>query len=459
MAESRKTLRLAVPIIIGNVGQTLITLTDNIMVGRLGADALGAAGFTGGLFFVFSIFGIGILAPTAALFAQSHSRNENDEGGEWLRHSVFTAVAISVVMMTALWLMKPLMAQMGQPAEVVRLSDGFANYLILSIFPSLIYQAYKQFTDGIGKTTVGMYVMISCVLLNILGNYVFINGHFGFPALGLNGSGLATLICRSLMAMMMVYYTHRHPEFKKYFTLRWRSRLQNGRLKELFRLGIPNGLTYIFEVGAFTLSSVMMGWLGAAPLAAHQISLNLASISFLVTVGIGAAGTIRVGFENGIRKFHEARYAGRVALVLGATYMLVSAVFVYFTRARLATIYTNDAEVVSYAVGFLAIAAAFQFFDGIQAVAVGILRGLQDTKWPSILAFIAYWVIGLPIGYYLAFAKGLQGEGIWWGLFIGLVFTAIFLTLRFERLAGKRRASAIRAERISRRFSQRSGIA
>jgi MATE family, multidrug efflux pump len=438
LTESRKTLRLAVPIIIGNVGQTLITLTDNIMVGRLGADSLGAAGFTGGLFFVFLIFGIGILAPTSALFAQSHSRNDDNDGAEWLRHSVFTATVISAILMTALWFMKPLMAHMGQTAEVVKLSEGFGSYLIFSMFPSMIYQAYKQFTDGIGKTVVGMYVMIICVLLNILGNYVFINGHFGFPAMGLNGSGLATLLCRTLMAVMMVAYVHRHPEFKKYFNNRWRSRLHNNRLKELFRLGIPNGLTYIFEVGAFTFSSVMMGWLGSSPLAAHQISLNLASISFLVTVGIGAAGTIRVGFESGIQKFQEARYAGRVALILGAGYMLISAVFVFFTRAKLAEIYTGDQEVIAFAASFLAVAAAFQFFDGIQAVAVGILRGLQDTQWPSILAFIAYWIIGLPIGYYLGFILDWKGPGIWWGLFLGLLFTAIFLTLRFERLSKKK---------------------
>lgn len=441
MAESRKTMRLAVPIIIGNVGQTLITLTDNIMVGRLGADSLGAAGFTGGLFFVFLIFGIGILAPTAALFAQSHSRNDNEDGGEWLRHSVATAALISAVLMTALWFMKPLMEHMGQTAEVVRLSESFATYLIFSMFPSLVYQAYKQFTDGIGKATVGMYVMIICVVLNIFGNYIFINGHFGFPAMGLNGSGLATLLCRTLMALMMVAYVHRHPEFKKYFAQRWRRALHNVRMKELFRLGIPNGLTYIFEVGAFTFSSVMMGWLGAAQLAAHQISLNLASISFLVTVGIGAAGTIRVGFESGSKNFTAARFAGRVALILGAGYMLVSALFVFFARDLLAAIYTNELEVIAYASSFLAVAAAFQFFDGIQAVAVGILRGLQDTKWPSILAFIAYWIIGLPASYYLAFVADLKGPGVWWGLFFGLVFTAIFLTLRFERLSKKKMKS------------------
>lgn len=436
-SESRKTLRLAVPIIIGNVGQTLITLTDTIMVGRLGADSLGAAGFTGGLFFVFMIFGVGVLAPTSALFAQAHSRDQHDEGGNILRHSVFAASLISLILMTALWLMMPLMGNMGQSLEVVKLSEGFAPYLIASLLPSLLYQAYKQFTDGLGRVKIGMYVMIVCVLLNILGNWVFIYGHWGVPEMGLNGSGLATLMCRCLMAALMIAYVHHHPEFKKYFAQKWRRHFQNGTLKKLFSLGLPNGLTYIFEAGAFTLSSVMMGWLGAAPLAAHQISLNLASISFLVTVGIGAAGTIRVGYESGLHRHFEARYAGRVAMILGAGYMLISAVFVFGTRELLARVYTEDLQVITLAASFLAVAAAFQFFDGIQAVAIGILRGLQDTQWPSFLAFIAYWVIGLPIGYYLGFEMNMQGTGIWCGLFIGLLFTAIFLALRFERLSKK----------------------
>jgi MATE family multidrug resistance protein len=430
-------MRLAVPIIIGNIGQTLITLTDNIMVGRLGADSLGAAGFSGSLYYVFLLFGVGLLAPTAALFAQAHSRDEHDEGGELLRHTVFAATSVSVAVMTLLWLAKPLMSHMGQTVEVVHLSEGFSTFLIASLLPSLLYQAYKQFADGIGKATVGMYVMIVAILINIAGNYVFIHGHWGAPALGLNGSGLATLISRCFMAIAMMAYIHRHPEFKKYFAHRWKRLLNNIRLKKIFYLGLPNGLTYVFEVGAFSFSSIMIGWLGSAPLAAHQIALNLASISFLVTVGIGAAGTIRIGSEIGLHRPDKARYAGRVAMTLGALYMLVSACLVFCTREFLASIYTNDIHVIAFASTYLAVAAAFQFFDGIQAVAVGILRGLQDTKWPSILAFIAYWIIGLPIGYYLAFQLGFEGQGIWWGLFIGLMFVAVFLAFRFERLSQK----------------------
>jgi MATE family multidrug resistance protein len=339
--------------------------------------------------------------------------------------------------MAGLWIGKPLMGHLGQTPEVVNLSYGFMSYLIASLLPALVYQAYKQFTDGTGKTTVGMYVMAVAILFNILGNYVLINGHFGFPAMGLNGSGLATLLSRLLLAVMMMAYVHRHPEFKKYFALRWRRTLQQAKMNTIFRLGLPTGLTYIFEVGAFTFSSIMMGWLGTAPLAAHQIALNLASISFLVTVGIGVAGSIRVGFEMGQNRPLQARFAGRVAIVLAASYMLLSALFVFGFRDILAGIYSTDAQVLSFAVAFLGIAAAFQFFDGIQAVAVGALRGLQDTKWPSILAFIAYWILGLPLGYYLAFQLKWGGEGIWWGLFTGLLFVAIFLTIRFERLSRK----------------------
>jgi MATE family multidrug resistance protein len=430
-------MRLAIPIIIGNVGQTLISLTDNVMVGRLGADSLGAAGFSGGLFYVFFLFGVGTLAPLAALFAASHGRHEHDEGGELLRHSVGAAVLISAILIGLLWAGKPWMHLMGQDPKVVDLSLSFMSYLIASLLPAMIYQTYKQFTDGIGKAKVGMYVMLFAIAFNVLGNYVFINGHFGFPAMGLNGSGLATLLSRMLTAVLMMIYVHRHPEFQKYFARRWWRALENGRLQKIFRLGIPNGLTYIFEVGAFSLSSVMMGWLGAAPLAAHQIALNLASISFLVTVGIGTAGSIRVGASLGQNNRDEARFAGRVAIGLGAIYMLCSALFVFGFRESLAGIYTADPAVLGFAVSFLGVAAAFQFFDGVQAVAVGVLRGLQDTQWPSILALIAYWVLGLPISYYLGFHLKWNGEGIWWGLFVGLAFMAIFLTLRFEKLIRK----------------------
>jgi MATE family multidrug resistance protein len=316
--------------------------------------------------------------------------------------------------------------------------------------PSLVFQAYKQFTDGLGHTRIGMYVTGAAVVLNAVGNFILIHGISIHgteisPAFGLNGSALASLFSRWMMAVLIILYVHRSRLFKKYTETAWHRSPPWSRYAQLLRLGIPNGLTYVFEVGAFTFSSVMMGWIGAAPLAAHQVALNLASISFLVTAGIGVAASIRVGFELGQHRVEEARFAGRTAVGLGAGFMLASAVTVFLGREWLAHVYTQDLQVIAFAASFLGIAAAFQFFDGVQAVAVGVLRGLQDTHWPSILALIAYWVVGLPLGYFLTFKTGLQGDGIWWGLFVGLTLTAIFLTVRMERAF-----SQLRSDRVSR---------
>lgn len=415
--------------IVGNLGQTVIAFTDTFMVGRLGADKLAASGFSGGLLFVFLLFGFGILFPTAALFSRAHGRGETAEIAELLRVTVILAIGVSVFLLVGLWSGIPLLAHMGQTPEVVQLSRSFFAILVASAFPSMIYQAYRQFTDGLGHTRIGMYVMIFAVLLNVVGNYLLIYV-FGY---GLNGAAVATLISRIAMACILVYYVHKSPVFRPYQLSNWNRPMPWERLGKLLHLGVPTGLTYVFEVGAFTLSSVMMGWIGTASLAAHQVALNLASISFVVTVGIGSAASIRVGYELGQHRTRGAHFAARTALLLGSGFMCLSAVFVFFARHWLAAIYTNDVQVIMIAASFLAIAAAFQFFDGTQAVAVGILRGLQDTKWPSFLALIAYWVIGLPLGYFLAFKSGLNGEGIWWGLFAGLALIAIFLVLRIER--------------------------
>jgi MATE family multidrug resistance protein len=423
---------LAVPIIVGNLGQIAISFTDTMMVGRLGANELAAAGFSGNLIFLFLLFGIGLLAPGAALISRSHGRGETNEISEILRHTTLLSVAVALLLMTLLWAGLPLLAHMGQSAEVVRLSKTFFAILTASLLPSLVYQAYKQFTDGLGHTRVGMYVALAAVLLNALLNWLFIYGAGPLPAMGVAGSALASLMCRLLMAIAMIYYVHRVAHFKEFRKPYWAEALDRLRFRYLLRIGVPNGLTYVFEVGAFTFSSVMMGWISAEALAAHQIALNLASISFLVTSGIGVAASIRVGFEMGQHRPEAARFAGRTAIAVGAIYMLLSAVAVFATRTWLSEIYTKDAVVISLAATYLGIAACFQFFDGVQAVAVGALRGLQDTRWPSILAFVAYWVVGLPMGYVLAFRRNLQGEGVWWGLFVGLALTALFLTARFE---------------------------
>ncbi len=433
--ETKLLLKLAGPIIVGQVGQNLIQLADTIMVGSLGPIALGASAFAGSIFIVFLIFGLGILAPTTALFAKMQGQENFPLGGVLLRHSMMVALGISALLMAIIYLMIPHLDLFGQRPEILSLGVSFFKIIAWSIIPSMIYQCYKQFTDGIGKTKVGMFVMIAGVIINVALNYVLIHGLYGFPKLGLNGSAWATLIARTLMAVTMVAYVHLHPKFAKYMSERWIHRFDKQMVKNMLRLGIPTGFTYFFEVGAFSSAAVMMGWFGAIPLAAHQITISLASTSFLITLGVGIAASIRVGFEMGRGDYITARHAGFTAIKVGGTYMGICALGFFFLRHWFPTFYVTDPDVIEWAARFFVVVALFELFDGVQAVSIGALRGMSDTQWPSIIAFFAYWIMGLPGGYLLAFHLGVGPVGIWVGLLIGLIFASILLTLRFHLLS------------------------
>ncbi|WP_413942856.1 MATE family efflux transporter [Bdellovibrio sp. HCB-162] len=433
--ESKFLAKLAGPIVVGQVGQNLITLADTIMVGSLGPLALGASAFAGSVFIVFLIFGLGMLAPLTALFARMQGQENYPYGGVLLRHSIAIALVVSGFVIGLLYILLPNLHWFGQTPEVLKMGSDFFEIIAWSVLPSLIYQTYKQFTDGIGKTKVSMYVMIFGVIFNIAGNYVLIHGYYGFPKLGLNGSAWATLMARTLMALAMIFYVHLHPHFKRYLAERWTHRFDRHLLKNIIRLGIPNGLTYLFEVGAFSSAAVMMGWFGATPLAAHQITISLASTSFLITLGVGIAASIRVGYELGRGDYSLARFAGFTAIKLGAAYMSLCALGFFFLRHWFPTFYVSDQDVIEWAAKFFIVVAIFEIFDGIQAVAIGALRGMSDTQWPSIIAFFAYWIMGLPLGYVLAFHLGVGPVGIWIGLLIGLIFASILLTWRFHILS------------------------
>lgn len=433
--ESKLLAKLSGPIIVGQLGQNLIILADTIMVGSLGATALGASAFAGSVFVVFLIFAFGVLAPITALIAKADGQEDHPRGGVLLRHSVGIALGLSVFLVAFLYILMTQLHHLGQTQEVIDLALPFFEITIWSLLPSLLYQTYKQFTDGIGKTKVGMGVMIFGVVFNVVGNFVLINGYWGLPKLGLNGAAWATLLARSLMAIAMIATVHFHPMFKKYLTERWTHRLDHHLTKSLIRLGLPTGLTYIFEVGAFSAAAVMMGWFGSNPLAAHQITISLASMTFLVTIGVGIAASIRVGYEIGRDDRKQARFAGMTAIKIGAAYMAVCGILFMALRWHLPKIYVTDPDVIALAAGLFIIVALFQIFDGIQAVSIGALRGMSDTQIPGIIAFFAYWIIGLPAGYFLAFHAGVGPMGVWIGLLIALIIASGLLTLRFHILS------------------------
>src|SRR6185312_9103641 len=432
--ESKLLLKLSGPIIIGQVGQVVIGLADTVMVGALGPVSLGASAFGNSVFAIFFVFGLGLLSPLSALFAHSEGEENYPHGGKLLHHGLAVAFGISLVMILILYASLPLLPHLGQTPEILKTGTAFFKIIMWSIVPSMIYQAYKQFTDGIGRTKIGMVVMLVGVIVNVPANYILIHGLYGFPRMGLNGSATATLLVRILMAMALAIYVHLHPQFHRYMTEKWTHRFDHYVLKNVLRLGIPNGFTFLFEVAGFSAAAILMGRFGAVPLAAHQITISLASTTFMVTVGLGIAASIRVGYERGRKQWHLARYIGFTAIALGAAYMSVCALMMYALRFWFPSLYVNDKEVIAWTAKFLVIVAFFEIFDGAQAVAIGALRGMADTKWPSVFAFVSYWILGLPLGYMMSFHWGLGPIGIWLGLLIGLMIAASLMTWRFHRL-------------------------
>lgn len=432
--ESKKLSKLAGPIIVGQMGQNLIALADTVMLGAIGPVALGAAAFSGSVYIVFFIFGVGVLAPLTALYAKFQGQGQFKEAGRLLKHSHVLTLLIGVITSALLYLVYFNLDLFGQTQEIHQAAQGFFEVMIWTVFPALFYQSYKQFADGIGRTHAGMYTMIFGVLLNVGLNYLLIFGKHGFPELGIMGAAYATLIARWVMAILMALYVHLSPPFRAYLKEGFKMPYAGLILKDISRLGVPNGFTLLFEVSAFASCSILMGWFGAIPLAAHQIALSLASTSFLVTMGIGIAASIRVGYELGARDMAAARFAGFTAIRIGTVYMFFCGLGFYFLRHWLPTLYISDVDVIVLTASFFIVVALFEVFDGVQAVAIGALRGLADTKIPSLIAFVAYWILGIPIGYFLAFHGGVGPVGIWVGLLIGLVVASGLLTFRFHLL-------------------------
>jgi len=327
---------------------------------------------------------------------------------------------------------------LNQPEEVETLALPFLLIITASLVPLMLFQTFKQFVEGLSQTKQAMFITIAANLVNVFLNWLLIWGHWGFPELGFLGAAWATLISRVLMMVLMgayVLYSKRNADFG----LRILRFKPNWTLcKRVLKIGIPTGFQFIFEVSAFSAAAIMMGWIGVNALAGHQIALNLASISYMMATGLATAGMIRVSHYIGKEDYKGMREAGMVAFGMVATFMFVCALLFFLLRFFLPTLYIDDPQVISLAASLLVLAGLFQLSDGIQVVGLGVLRGLEDVKVPTIVTFLAYWGLGLPLGYLLAFKMGFAEKGIWIGLFIGLTLTAGMLLYRFNRLSKKK---------------------
>ena len=428
----RETFILAYPVIIGQLGFIMMGVVDSVMVGEIGAAPLAGASLGNSFFFLIFIIGLGVAMSVTPLIAILVGAERFSECGIYFRQSLIVNMSLGLILMVIIVFCSDLFEFFNQPPEVATQASSYAKIIALSILPAMLFHTYKQFIEGFSIMIPAMVIAITANIINAFANWVFIYGNLGMPALGLDGAGWATFSSRVFMALTIALYVMNKEFFKKY-DVNFHFRNVNFKvIKKILQIGLPSGFQYFFEVGAFSFAVIMIGWLGTNPLAAHQIAINLASITFMSVLGISAAGGIRVGNEVGKKDISEVRRAGFTAIIMGASIMFICGIIFITFNKFLPTLYIDDAAVVKIASSLLIIAAIFQVSDGTQGVGIGVLRGLMDVKIPTLITFVAYWVIALPIGYVLGFIFNFGVQGVWVGLLLGLTASATMLTIRFN---------------------------
>ncbi|KJJ38429.1 MATE family efflux transporter [Aequorivita vladivostokensis] len=444
--EFKYNTKLATPVILGMLGHQVVALVDNIMVGQLGSAELAAVSLGNSFMFVAMSLGVGFSTAITPLVAEADGAGNRERGKSSFKHGLFLCIVLGLALFAVVMFAKPLMYVMKQPPEVVDLAMPYLTLVAASLVPLIIFQGFKQFSDGLSMTRFPMYATIVANLVNVLLNYMFIFGKFGAPELGVVGAAIGTLASRVVMVGYLWYLLSRKEKSRYFVTNIKIFTLSKAMLKKLLNLGFPSAMQMFFEVGIFTSAVWLSGILGKNPQAANQIALNLASMTFMVAMGFSVAAMIRVGNQKGLRNFRELR---RVAISIGlltSILALVFAVFFILFNESLPKIFldydsvadfADNVEVVTIAAQLLIIAAIFQFTDALQVVALGALRGMQDVKIPTVITFIAYWIIGFPISYYLSMETSLESMGIWIGLLAGLSASGIMLFIRFNYLSKK----------------------
>ena len=431
---------------LGMLGHTFVAFADNVMVGQLGTAELAAVSLGNSFIFIAMSLGIGFTTAITPLVAEADSSNNISSGKKAFKHGLLLSSILSVILFLIILLSKPLLNIMDQPKEVVELAIPYLDIVALSLIPLIVFQALKQFSDGLSNTKYPMYATILANVINIILNYLLIFGSFGFPKLGIVGAAIGTLISRIIMVYFLWMIFKSRSKFKAYITNLNFRKIEKTISIKLFNLGFPSALQMFFEVGIFTAAIWLSGVLGKNPQAANQIALNLSSMTFMIGIGLSVAAMVRVGNQKGLNDFKSLR---RIAFSIFFLTLLIEIIFATFFlvfRDWLPTLYldqydlTNfkdNSEVILLASKLLLVAAFFQIFDGLQVVILGALRGLQDVKIPALITFISYWIIGFPICYYLGLYTNLKSVGIWIGLFTGLFVASILLYIRFNYLSKK----------------------
>jgi len=422
---------------IGHLGHVLVGLADNIMVGRLGAAPLAAVSLGNSFVFIAFSLGIGFSLAITPLIAEADGESDIDKGKKLFQHGLILCAILGLTMFFLLIIAGPIMRHMDQPVEVVELAMPYLSIVAFSMVPLMIFQGYKQFTDGMSSTKYGMNATVLANIVNVVLNFMLIYGFWIFPRLELVGAAYGTLISRVVMMVFMIWILNTRNKFKPFFVWLKINEIRKDIFAKIISLGFPTAMQMLFEVGVFTAAIWLAGTMGTIDQAANQIALNLSSMTFMIAVGLGVTATIRVGNQKGLKNFTELR---RISFSIFLQVVIIECFFALafiLLKDVLPIVYIDNETVINTAASLLLIAGLFQLSDGFQVVVLGALRGLQDVKIPTFITFIAYWIVGFPTSYVLGKVLGYGSQGIWIGLLVGLTVSAILLYMRFNYLTNK----------------------
>ncbi|MCB0350641.1 MAG: MATE family efflux transporter [Bdellovibrionales bacterium] len=431
-SEIKKTLILAWPIMIGMVGQHLFGLVDTIMVGHHSTVELAASSFVNSIVNIFLVLLYGFSSGLSVLIAHARGRDNTSRVALLFKHGLICQLSLSFIFICILKILSFNLEIFGQTKEVVAHSHEYLSYMTYSLALIAPFMSLRQFSDGLEKTLPPTIMLSVGFLLNTVMNWFFIFGNWGFTEMGLAGAGLATLISRTVIFVILALFIFNKAFYKPYLSDFVSSRIEKAAFKSLIKIGGPSAIQYMFEVGLFVGAALLMGVLGTDTLAAHQVVINFASITFMFPMSLSIATSVRVGFAAGRKHWESAKHISLSSVYAAALTMTVFAIFFYFGRHDIPYWFTDDINVAKIASELFIFAALFQVFDGVQSVYIGALRGLGDVKLPTILTFIAYWAVGATFAYALAFHFGFIHRGIWLGLAISIIVASILLDLRFR---------------------------
>jgi len=434
----KRNLNLAFPVVLSQIGQVTVHLVDNMMVGHVGTTELAAASFANNVFMIGMYFGMGLTYGITPLVGNAFSKGSLKEVVIFLKNGTFTHLVSALILTAIMFGTYFILPLLGQPEEVLEMTKPYYLLLCFSYFPFMIFFSFKQFFEGLGNTKMAMQITLTANIVNIVVNYILIFGKLGFPELGLNGAGLGTLISRLAMPTLFFLFVFKRSRYKRYFILAYKQLFSIEKILNVLKIGIPIGFQIIVEVIAFGIGAIMMGWLGETELAAHQVALGLASFTYMISLGVSQANTIRVSHQLGVKDYKSLKMAAMASTHLVLLFMMLMGVLFIVGRNYLPLMFTVDMSVVRISAGLLIVAAIFQLFDGLQVVMLSSLRGMADVKLPMYMAIFAYLFIGIPTSYILTFIYSTGPQGIWFGYLVGLGSAGILFYIRFKYIYKKK---------------------